>query len=189
MARRGKGWDALKWSLIGSGIVVGAALIPLIPAIKRRAMRVTTILTKDHRLVNGLIATLDMTPRLNGRVRESLFWQIRNGVLVHTQAEEEVLYPVMRSLMFMGGELTLEDLYREHRGIRDLLEDLETMDPNTDAFDLKFEDFKGALKHHDDREQVEIFALVREQMPVEEQERLGRRIHDRKMSLKYRMAA
>src|SRR6516164_7326232 len=65
MFRRGKDSEVLKWSLIGSGIAAGAALIPLIPAIKRRAMRVTTILTKDHRMVSGLISTLDITPRLN----------------------------------------------------------------------------------------------------------------------------
>src|SRR5262245_44923843 len=103
MFRRGKDSDVLKWSLIGSGIAVGVALIPLIPAIKRRAMRLTTILTKDHRMVSGLIRTLEMTPRWNAMVRKSLFEQIRNNVMVHAQAEEEVLYPTMRNLMFMGG--------------------------------------------------------------------------------------
>ena len=98
---RGKGSDVLKWTLIGSGIAAGAALIPLIPAIKKRSMRVTTILTKDHRLVSGLIATLEMTPRLNGAVRKRLFEQIRMNVMVHAQVEEEILYPVMRNLMFM----------------------------------------------------------------------------------------
>src|SRR6516165_7292716 len=76
MGRR-KGSDVLKWSLIGSGIAAGAALIPLIPAMKKRAMRVTTILTKDHRLVSGLIATLEVTPRLSGSVRKRLFEEIR----------------------------------------------------------------------------------------------------------------
>ena len=189
MARRGKGSDALKWSLIGTGIAAGAALIPLIPAIKRRAMRVTTILTKDHRLVSGLIATLDITPRLNGMVRETLFWQIRTSVMVHIQAEEEILYPVIRSLTFMGGESKTDESYREHQEIRVVLNDLATMDPNTDAFDMKFEAFRRALKQHEDREENEIFASVREGMSPEEQERLGRRIHERKMSLKSRLTA
>jgi hypothetical protein len=73
MFRRGKDSDVLKWSLIGSGIAAGAALIPLIPAIKRRAMRVTTILTKDHRMVSGLIRTFEMTSRYNIMVRRRLF--------------------------------------------------------------------------------------------------------------------
>jgi hemerythrin superfamily protein len=189
MARRGKGSEALKWSLIGSGIAAGAVLIPLIPAIRRRAMRVTTILAKDHRLVRGLIATLEITPRLNGLVRETVFWQIRTGVMVHAQAEEEVVYPVMRSLMFMGGQSTIDELYREHEEIKGLLADLEIMDPNTDAFDQKFEDFKRTLKLHVDREEIEIFTVIRKEMLTEEQERLGRRLHERKISLKSRSAA
>jgi hemerythrin superfamily protein len=189
MVRRRKGSDALKWGLIGTGIAAGAALIPLIPVIKRRAMRVTTILTKDHRLVSGLIATLDVTPRLNSIVRDSLFWQIRTGVLVHIQAEEEILYPVMRSLTFMSGESTTDESYREHQEIRGMLDDLAAMDPNTDAFDRKFEDFKFALNHHEDREEHEIFAVVRAGMSREEQELLGRRMHERKMLLRSRMTA
>src|ERR1700755_2334972 len=90
MFRRGKYSDVLKWSVIGSGIAAGAALIPLIPAIKRRAMRVTTMLTKDHRVVSGLIKALEMTPKVNATVCRTLFEQIRNNVMVHAQAEEDV---------------------------------------------------------------------------------------------------
>jgi hemerythrin-like domain-containing protein len=109
--------------------------------------------------------------------------------MVHVQAEEEILYPIMRSLTFMGGESKTDESYREHQEIRAVLNDLATMDPNTDAFDMKFEAFKLALKQHEDREENEIFAAVKEGMSPEEQERLGRRIHERKMSLKLRMTA
>ena len=65
-----------KWGIIGGAIAGGAALISLVPVIKRRAMRVTTILKKDHRMVSGLIMTLQMTPRVNGKIRRTLFDQI-----------------------------------------------------------------------------------------------------------------
>src|SRR3954470_19309363 len=107
-----KGSGLLKWSLIGSGIAAGAALIPMIPAIKKRAMRVTTILKKDHRLVSGMIMTLEMTPRINSTIRKTLFEQIRHDFMVHAQAEEEILYPAMRNLMAMGRESQVDDSYR-----------------------------------------------------------------------------
>src|SRR6266550_832215 len=103
MARRGNTSGRVKWGLIGGGIAAGVALIPLIPAIKRRAMRVTTILKKDHRVVSGLIMTLEITPKINSTVRKTLFEQIRHSVMVHAQAEEEVLYPAMRNLMVVAG--------------------------------------------------------------------------------------
>jgi hemerythrin superfamily protein len=186
---RGKGSDVLKWTLIGSGIAAGAALIPLIPAIKKRAMRVTTILTKDHRLVSGLVATLEMTPRLNGEVRKRLFEEIRMNVMVHAQVEEEILYPVMRNLMFMHGESKVDESYREHQQVKDLLNGLAMMDPNTDAFDNKFEGFKSRIHHHVVEEEGEMFQVVRRRMSTQEQERLGQRIRDRKMGLKAKMAA
>src|SRR6185369_6755169 len=71
-----------KWGIIGGSIAGGVALFSLIPAVKRRAMRVTTILTKDHRMVSGLMTTLQMTPRINGMIRKRLFDQIRNMVMV-----------------------------------------------------------------------------------------------------------
>ena len=109
--------------------------------------------------------------------------------MVHIQAEEEILYPVMRSLTFMSGESKTDESYREHQEIRGILDDLATMDPNTDAFDTKFEDFKRILKQHEDREESEIFGVVRSEMSPEEQERLGRRIHERKILLKFRITA
>jgi hemerythrin superfamily protein len=189
MFRRGKDSDVLKWSLIGSGIAAGAALIPLIPAIKRRAMRVTTILTKDHRMVSGLIRTLEMTPRFNSMLRRTLFEQIRSNVMVHAQAAEEVLYPAMRNLMFMSGTSRVDESYREHQQLKDLLNDMQTMDPNSDAFDAKLQDFKNKIEHHVDEEENEMFPIVRDRMSTDRQEQLGQRIHDRKMSLKTRMAA
>ena len=189
MFNRTKNSDVLKWSLIGSGIAAGAILVPLIPALKRRAVRVTAILTKDHRMVRGMMATLEMTPRLNGIVRKRLFEQIRCSVMVHTQVEEEILYPAMRNLMFMGGQSKVDESYREHQEIKDLLNDLETMDPNTDAFDRKMMDLKGKIEHHVEEEEGEIFQTLKQRMSTDRQEELGQRIHDRKMSLKTRMAA
>ena len=65
-----------KWGIIGGSIAGGVALFSFIPALKRRAMRVTTILTKDHRVVSGLITTLQMTPRINGMVRRRLLRKV-----------------------------------------------------------------------------------------------------------------
>ena len=189
MFRRSKDSEVLKWSLIGSGIAAGAALIPLIPAIKRRAMRVTTILTKDHRMVSGLIRALDMTPRWNTVARKSLFEQIRTNFMVHAQAEEEVLYPAMQNLMFMGGTSRVDESYREHQQMKDLLNEMQHMDPNSDAFDMKFHDFKNKIEHHVDEEENEMFPIIRDRMSTDRQEQLGQRIHDRKMSLKTKMAA
>src|SRR5438105_3969211 len=115
MFGRGKTSGAVKWGLISSAIAGGIALIPLVPAVKRRAMRATTILKKDHRVVSGLLMTLEMTPKFSGVVRKTLFDQIRNSLMVHTQVEEEILYPAIRNLAFGGESGKVDEAYREHQ--------------------------------------------------------------------------
>jgi hemerythrin superfamily protein len=178
-----------KWGIIAGSIAGGVALISLIPTLKRRAMRVTTILTKDHRVVSGLITTLQMTPRVNGMLRKRLFDQIRTQVMVHATAEEEILYPAMRNLMFMHGASRVDESYREHQQIKDLLNEMSGMDTTTEAFDWRFQDFKNKIVRHVEQEEEVMFPIVRERMSTERQEDLGQKIHDRKMQLKPRMAA
>jgi hemerythrin superfamily protein len=189
MSRRGRRSDWKLWSLIGGGIAGGAALLPLIPAARRRAMRVTTILKKDHRMVSGLITTLQMTPRVNGMVRSSLFDQIRQSLLIHMQAEEEILYPAMRNFMFTGGEWKVDEAYREQQQIRDLLNELSRMNAAGDTFETKLADLKNKIHHHVEQEEGEMFMMLKDRVPTEQQEEIGRRIHERKVDLKRQRAA
>src|ERR1051326_8516815 len=147
MARRGRGRSAAKWAIIGSAVGGAAALITLLPVIKKRAMRVTTILKKDHKMVSGMIMTLQAMPRIAAAPRKALFEQIRNNVIVHAQAEEEVLYPAMRTLMATDGPSMVDESYREHQQIKDLLNDLATMDPSSDPFD-RSEEHTSELQSH-----------------------------------------
>jgi len=80
MFGRGRNSGVLKWGLIGSAIAGGIALVPLVPVLKKRVMRATTILKKDHRMVSGLLMTLEMTPKFNGIVRKRLLHDRKAGL-------------------------------------------------------------------------------------------------------------
>src|SRR5262249_5614413 len=136
MAGRGMSTGA-KWGILGGAIAGGAVLASLVPTIRRRAMTVSNILMKDHRMVSGMIMTLEMTPRFNGMVRRSLFNQIRQQLLVHAQAEEEVFYPAVRNLNFGYVDQYVNESYREHQNIKDLLNQMMNIDPMRDEFDSK----------------------------------------------------
>jgi len=188
MARRANRSKFAKWGIVGSAIAGGVVLIPLVPMIRRRAMRVTTILKKDHRMVSGLMMALQMTPKVNGMVRRTLFDQIRKNFMLHAQAEEEVLYPELRVIMFTN-QSKVDESYREHQQMKDVLNDLSMVDPMSDAFDTKFADFKNKIQHHVEEEENQIFPLLMLRMSIDEQIDLGRRIHNRKSELKTRKAA
>lgn len=183
-----KGSRALNWGLWGGIIAGGASLIPLVPMIRRRAMRVTTILKKDHRLVSGLILTLEMTPKFNSTVRKSLFEQIHSNLMAHAQAEEEVFYPAVRNIAF-GQQAEINEAYEEHQTIKNLLAQMSSADPMSDEFDNKLAELKGSIQHHVEEEETEIFQLCETRMTKEQLVEIGRQLHDRKKELKSQMAA
>ena len=186
MARRRNSSNILKWSLIG-GAIAGGAMIPLVPALKKRAMRATTILKKDHRVVSGLMMTLEMTPKINGMVRRRLFDQIRNDLMIHSQVEEEIFYPAIRNLTGCGSKV--DEAYREHQTVKDLLYQMTSIDPLSEEFDRKLSQLKDAVTHHVEEEETEMFPRVQERMASVELEEIGRRMHERKMDLKSERAA
>jgi hemerythrin superfamily protein len=188
MARRRKSSNGMNWKLVGGLIAGGATVIPLIPLIRKRAMNITTILKKDHRMVSGLMMTLEMTPWTNSKVRRTLFEQIRYNLSVHAQAEEEIVYPVLQNL-FAGDESKVGEAYREHQIMRDILNDMHSIDPTTGPFDAKLAELKKNVQHHVEEEENEIFPFMWERLSGPQLKELGERFHDRKKSLKTKLAA
>ena len=187
MARR-RGSRGRNWTLWG-GIVAGcASLIPLIPMIRRRAMRVTTILKKDHRVVSGLMMTLEMTPKFNATVRKSLFNQIYNNLMAHATAEEEVFYPAVRNVAF-GQSEQVDEAYREHDTVKELLRQMSNMDPISDEFANKLGELKSNVQHHVEEEEDELFELCENRMSEEQLREIGQAFSERKKELKIQKAA
>src|ERR1041385_5430912 len=122
-----------RWfGLIGGAVAGTVAVVTTAPFLKRRTLRVTTILKKDHRVVSGLFWTLQQTT--NPHIRKSIFSQIQNQIEMHAQAEEEIFYPAVRHLRISAAEQQTEDALREHQKIRDLCHQIAMTDPNTFEF-------------------------------------------------------
>lgn len=183
-----RGLRGMNWRLWGGVIAGGASLIPLVTMIRRRAMRVTTILKKDHRIVSGLIRTVEITPKFNGMVRKSLFNQIHQNVMTHAQAEEEVFYPAVRNVAFGRGDM-INEAYREHETLKNLLEQMKNIDPMRDEFDNRLAELKSKIEHHVQEEESEIFQLCESRMSAEQLRKLGQQLHTKKKEIKIRMAA
>ena len=152
-------------------------------------MTVTNILKKDHRTASGMIRTLEVTPRFNGMVRKALFNQIRHQLLVHSQAEEEVFYPAVRNLVFGQVDRYVDESYREHQKMKDLLKQLSNVDPLRDEFDAKVAELRRTIQLHVEEEEARIFPMIQRHMSSEQLQQLGQRIHNKKLDLKKQIAA
>jgi hemerythrin-like domain-containing protein len=185
--RRAKRRNGRLLSLLGAAIAGGVAVVTIVPAIRRRALRATTILRKDHRVVSGLLWTLRHTA--NASVRKSIFNQIKTNLDIHTQVEEEIFYPAVRNTFTTIAENLVNGANREHEQIKDLCHQISVMDSNSYEFMSKVNELEEKIEHHVEQEEADMFRVAERSLSSTELDHLGRRIHDRKLRLKERIAA
>jgi hemerythrin superfamily protein len=176
-------------ALVGGVALGGAALVQLVPMLKKRAARVTTILKKDHRMVRGLLWTLERAGNSGAAVRRPLFRQLRTQLVLHAEAEEEIVYPVVRALNGFNSGVDVDEAYREHDEMKVLLDQLESLDPNSSHYEQQIQELTRKVEHHIDEEESMVFPLLKQNISVEEQERLGYRIREKKAKLRENTAA
>ena len=172
---------------VGGAVAGGIAFAAVAPAMKKRAMRATTILKKDHRVVSSLFWTLQQATIPS--IRKSIFNQIQIQLETHAQVEEELFYPAVRNLYTTAAEDQVNEANREHQKIRNLLHEISTSDPSSYVFMSKVNELKEIVEHHVEEEENEMFPLAQNNMSSQELDYIGRRIHDRKGQLKERIAA
>ncbi|MGZ5040494.1 MAG: hemerythrin domain-containing protein, partial [Usitatibacter sp.] len=86
--------------------------------------------------------------------------RICNELKVHTQIEEEIFYPATRAALPKEDDL-LDEAQVEHDGAKDLIAQLDAMQPGEDLFDAKVTVLGEYIKHHVKEEHTEMFPKVR----------------------------
>jgi hemerythrin-like domain-containing protein len=165
------------------------ALIPLIPMIRGRYLRITTLLKKDHRAATGLLKMLEKTPRTSALVRRSLMNRIHRELINHEMIEDEVLYKVIRNRGFAVAGPQVEEAYREQDRVRDMLNRFDTVEPMSDEFGFRLRELIETVERHAEREETYVFTYIETLLSKEEQEDLGRQYHTAKKRMKGQLTA
>jgi hemerythrin superfamily protein len=116
---------------------------------------VVDLLTAQHQQVKSLFATL-RTAR--GDAAQEPFDQLRKLLAVHETAEEEVVYPALRSL---GADDIVEARLAEEDQAKEALADLEKMGPTAPGFAGELASFEKAVLAHAEAEETEVFPRLR----------------------------
>src|SRR3954470_7436014 len=139
---------------------------PLTPGDRRR-MDAIALLKEQHRLVEKLFAQFDNSE--DDAEKKALFEEIADNLAVHTAIEERFFYPAVRARQT---EEELEEAYDEHLDAKKILVDA-LANPDAPGFDGKVAALKGAIEHHVEEEEEELFASVRKIMTTNALEALG----------------
>jgi hemerythrin-like domain-containing protein len=117
-----------------------------------------SLLTEDHKRVQKIFKEFEkVKDEESDEVKAEMVQTACHELTVHTQLEEEIFYPAMRE----GGGDEAEDLIDEatveHASAKQLISELEGMEPGDELYDAKFTVLGEYVNHHIKEEQDEIF--------------------------------
>jgi len=144
----------------------------------RRDPLAISLLKKDHREVEGMFDEYEQLEADGEKL--ALFNKIALALKVHTQIEEEILYPEER------GEVEddmLDEAYVEHQGAKNLIAQIEAMKPSDDFYDAKVKVLGEYIKHHVKEEEQPGGLFAQAKKGDEDLEAMGERLKARKQEL------
>jgi len=139
-----------------------------------------SLLTSDHAEVRQMFEEYRqlLDDNAGDDRRGELAGQICSALTVHAEIEEDVFYPALRERL---DELLLDQAEVEHASTRDLVEQIESMEPDDALFDAKVLVLAEYVEHHVQEEENEIFPQA-EQSGID-LDQLGAELAERKREL------
>jgi hemerythrin-like domain-containing protein len=121
------------------------------------AQDAVSLLSGDHAEVKQMFENYRQLVEKNAddEQRGELAREICTMLTVHAEIEEEIFYPAMRDNV--DDDLTLDEAEVEHAAAKDLIEQIEGMDPGDALFDAKVIVLGEYIDHHVQEEENEIF--------------------------------
>ncbi|MBC3411595.1 hemerythrin domain-containing protein [Pseudomonas sp. SWRI51] len=148
-------------------------------------MNAIELLINDHKLVKKLLEELSATTERAVKKRAELLQRIEQEVRIHTQLEEDILYPAIKQA---GGKEEAKMYYEakeEHRTVDSLvMPDLLETDTGTVEFAGRVKVMKELLEHHIEEEESELFPTARKLLGKDALEEMGQAMEAQKKLLK-----
>ncbi len=147
-------------------------------------MNIQDVIRLDHNKVNMLFSQIEGTN--DPQKIQEYFGQIYKDLSVHSEAEEQVVYPAVRSFY---GEDNTQELYDEQADMKVLLNELKSSTPDSASFKSKIQQLKDMVMDHVRQEENTMFAAIRNNFSDEQQEQMATQFKSAKRQLQESMAA
>ena len=115
------------------------------------------LLMQDHKAVKEIFKQYEKLTQ-NGDSddeKSELVMRACNELTIHAQVEEEIFYPAVRA--GIDDEDVMDEAEVEHAGAKDLIAQLESMEPNDALYDARFKVLGEYINHHVQEEENEMF--------------------------------
>ena len=120
------------------------------------------LLMAEHREVKAMFQNYQKLAEAGGKGDERMLLasQICVALAVHTQVEEEILYPAARTVLTRDEDI-VDEAYVEHAGAKSLIAQIKTMTSDQPMFDAKVKVLGEYVDHHVKEEETEFFPKLR----------------------------
>ncbi|MCD6027688.1 MAG: hypothetical protein K0R08_2207 [Solimicrobium sp.] len=117
-----------------------------------------SLLIKDHREVKEMFKKYEGLTDRSIVSKKKLADQICQALTVHAEVEEQIFYPAVREAI-KDDDLMDESLV-EHAAAKELIAEIENMNPEEDLYDAKVTVLSEQIDHHVEEEEKEMFPQV-----------------------------
>ena len=128
-----------------------------------------TLLKTDHRKVKNLFARYESAGDF--RTKHLIAEQVFTELDLHAQLEENVFYPAYDEMTGKNGTQLVADSRLAHEHVRELMIELQGIELDEAAFEVKFHDLMGIVREHVAEEENAMFPEA-EQMLADQLEEL-----------------
>src|SRR3954471_21061970 len=122
-------------------------------------MDIIGLLTNDHAEVNQLFGRFSQSP--NPDTKDELGKEIVHELSIHAAVEEQFVYPLVRKKVD-GGDDLVDHAIEEHQEVKQLLADIEKLEPGKAEFSNKMEKVISSVREHVSEEEGEVFPQLRD---------------------------
>ena len=119
------------------------------------------MLTDDHKMVKALFKQFEKLKENDGSDDEkgAIALEVCAALKVHAQIEEEIFYPAVYDAI--DDTDLMDEAEVEHASAKELIEQIEAMQPGDDLYDAKVTVLAEQIDHHVKEEESEMFPKAR----------------------------
>jgi hemerythrin superfamily protein len=171
-------WARVQDSIAALSGVAGSAVTH---ASNKSEMNIQDLLRLDHNKVNMLFAQI--ADSNDPQKIEEYFAQIYKDLSVHSEAEEQIVYPAVQ-----GFYNETQELYNEQAEMKIMLEALKSSNATENDFKERVDRLKDTLMNHIRQEESTMFEVIRKNLSTEQQERMATEFKTAKSKLQEQIA-
>jgi hemerythrin superfamily protein len=173
------------WARVQDGVaaltgVVGSATTQ---ASDQKDLKIQDVIRLDHQKTNTLIAEIENSD--DPQKIQEYFGQLFQDLIVHSVAEEQVVYPRVRPFY---GEGDTQELYDEQAQLKELLEKMKQVEPSAAEFKDMLQRVKDMVGDHTRQEESTMFAAINNNSSSEDQQQMATDFKEAKKQLQLEMA-